>query len=91
MRTGIRIKSRFFLLIFSFLIFQKNEMKTNQTKEMDLRQANCVVYPTFAHGTRARTNGESELANTVAITVMCYAGACTGAKSRPHVVAPARS
>src|ERR1039458_6960518 len=39
MRAGIRKKSRSLLLDLS-----KNEMKTNQTKEMDLRQANCVVY-----------------------------------------------
>jgi hypothetical protein len=48
MRAGIRKKSRSLLLDLS-----KNEMKTNQTKEMDLRQANCVVYQLRPWITRA--------------------------------------
>ncbi len=39
-----------------FFIFPKNEMKTNQTKEKDLRQANCVIYQLLPCITqRART------------------------------------
>jgi hypothetical protein len=48
MRAGIRKKSRSLLLDLS-----KTEMKTNQTKEMDLRQANCVVYQLRPWITRA--------------------------------------